>query len=89
MNTKALNFKLTEEEIREMKKVASVFQMTMTDLIREALKEYIERMKQDPYYRLTANIQEASPAESEEILSAIEHMSAEEMRIVHTEKLEF
>ena len=60
MATKALNFKMEEAEIQDMKNVASVFHMTLTELIKEATKDYIDKLKKDPYYRLTVNMQEAS-----------------------------
>ena len=41
MATKALNFKLEESEIMDMKQVAAVFNMTVTDLIKEAIKNPI------------------------------------------------
>lgn len=89
MANKALNFKLTEEEINDMKEVASVFHMTMTDLIKDAVKEYLAKMKQDPYYRLTANIPEASPEETREVLSAIEQLTDDDLSIVRSDTLEF
>ena len=89
MANKALNFKLTEEEINDMKEVVSVFHMTMTDLIKDAVKEYLAKMKQDPYYRLTANIPEASPEETREVLSAIEQLTDDDLSIVRSDTLEF
>ena len=81
MATKALNFKLEESEILAMKEVASVFNMSMTDLVRNGVREYIEELKKDPFYRLTANIQDADEAESAEILSAMEGMSDDDLTI--------
>ena len=88
MAIKALNFKLAEEEINDMKEVASVFHMTMTDLLKEAVKEYVSKMKQDPYYRLTANIEDASPEETAEVLSAIDRLTDDDLTIVRSETLE-
>lgn len=81
MAAKALNFKMDEAEILEMKEVASVFNMTVTDVVREAVKEYLAKMKMDPFYRLTANVQEASAEECAEIISEIEEMSDQELEI--------
>ena len=81
MSTKALNFKMEEEEILDMKKTASVFNMTVTDLIKQAVREYLDKLKKDPYYKLTANVQEASPEESSEILAEIDELSDDDLTI--------
>lgn len=85
MGNRALNFKMEEGEIKEMKEIASVFHMTMTDVIKAALREYMQKMKKDPYYRLTVNVQEASPEETDEILKEIEQMSDDDLTIVNSE----
>ncbi len=87
MAVKALNFKMEEEEVLAMKEVATVFNMTLTDAYREAAKEYVEKMKKDPFYRLTANVKNASPEETAEILDEIESMSDDDLAIAYTEKM--
>jgi hypothetical protein len=84
MATRALNFKMDEAEIMDMKEVAAVFNMSITDLVKNAVKEYVTELKKDPFYRLTANVQEASKEESEEILAAIEEMSDDDLTITST-----
>jgi hypothetical protein len=84
MATRALNFKMDEAEILDMKEVAGVFNMSITDLVKNAVKEYVTELKKDPFYRLTANVQEASEEESEEILAAIEEMSDDDLTITST-----
>ena len=81
MAIKAMNFKMEEEEILDIKKVASVFNITMTDIIKEGVREYVEKLKQDPFYKLTTNIQEASETESAEILGEIELLDDDELKI--------
>ena len=56
---------------------------TRLDLIEEyeALDVYIPTMKKDPLYKLTANVKEASKAESEEILSEIESLTDDDLEI--------
>lgn len=81
MGVKAMNFKMDEGEIRDMRQVAAVFNLTMTDIVREAVREYLEKMKKDPYYRLTVNVQEASEEESAEILDAIGELSDDDLMI--------
>ena len=81
MATKAINLKLEESRVMDMKQVASVFHMTMTDVINEALDAYLPKMKQDPFYKLTANVKDASKTETQEILSEIENLSDDDLEI--------
>lgn len=81
MASKAINLKLDEERIMDVKQVASVFHMTMTDVINEALDAYLPTMKADPFYRLTANVKDASESETAEILSEIEGLSDDDLEI--------
>lgn len=87
MALKAVNFKMDEMEITDMKQVASVFNMTLTDLIKDACKDYVDRMKKDPFYRLTVNVQDASEEETEEILQAIDSLSDDDLSIVSSKRI--
>ena len=84
MATKALNFKMDEADILDMKHVASVFNMSVTDLIKNAVREYLAELKSDPFYRLTVNVQDASDEESTEILAEIEGLSDDDLTIAST-----
>ena len=86
MATKALNFKLEESEIMDMKQVAAVFNMTVTDLIKEAIKEYKDKLKRDPFYQLTVNIQDASDEETAEILLEIDALSEDDLTITSSKR---
>ena len=81
MAVKAMNFKLDENRILDIKSVASVFNMTVTDVITEALSEYIQKMKQDPFYRLAVNVENASTEETEEILDEINSLTDDDLQI--------
>ena len=81
MAVKAMNFKLDEDRIFELKNVASIFNMTVTDVISEALSEYIQKLKKDPFYRLTVNVENASSEETEEILNEINGLSDDDLQI--------
>ena len=87
MSTKAMNFKMDENDILDMKQVASVFNMTVTDVIREAVRDYVGKMKKDPFYRLTVNVQEASAEETAEILDTIESLSDDDLTISSSERV--
>ena len=86
MATKALNFKMDEADIRDMKAVAGVFNMSVTDLIKNAIKQYLTELKSDPFYRLTVNVQDASEEETEEILSEIDGMKEDDLMIASTKR---
>ena len=87
MATKALNFKMDEADILDMKQVAAVFNMSITDLVKRAVSEYIAELKRDPFYRLTVNVEEASAEESEDILAEIEGLSDDDLTIAATERI--
>ena len=84
MATKALNFKMDEADINDMKKVAGVFNISVTDLVKQAVKEYIEELKNDPFYRLTVNVEDASTEETEEILAEIDRLKDDDLSITST-----
>ena len=86
MATKALNFKMDEADINDMKKVAGVFNISVTDLVKQAIKEYIEELKNDPFYRLTVNVEDASTEETEEILAEIDRMDDDDLSITSTRR---
>ncbi len=82
MARKAINFKMDEEEIAEMKKAAEVYGMTLTELLKNAVREYLNVLERGPCYRLTMNVEDASEEESVEILSRLENMDADDLKIV-------
>ncbi len=77
---------LSSEEIADMKKTASVFRMSPADFVRNAVREYIDQKKQEPFYRLTANVEEASPEESAEILALIDSMTDDDWETVRVDR---
>ncbi len=87
MATRAMNFKLDEKEIADMRSISTVFNMTMTDIVKEAVSEYISKLKSDPYYRLTMNVEDASEEESEEVLNAIDKLSADDLEIASVDHI--
>ena len=85
MAVKAVNFKMDEVEIADIRHVANVYRMTLTDFIKEAISEHLIKMKADPFYRLTANVEEADAAESEEILNVINGLEDDDLTIASIE----
>ena len=87
MATKALNFRMDEKEMLDLKKVASVFNISMTDLVKDAIKEHVAKLKKDPFYKLTANVEDASAEETEEVLEEIENMTDDDLSIVSVKRV--
>ena len=48
------------------------------------VKEYIEELKNDPFYRLTVNVEDASAEETGEILAEIDHLNDDDLCITST-----
>lgn len=88
MAVKALNFKMEERELAEMREVASVYHMTLTQLVKDAVDDYLQKLKADPFYKLTANVQEADAEESAEILQAVEALSDDDLIIAASERVQ-
>ncbi|WP_407398935.1 hypothetical protein [Anaerovibrio sp.] len=86
MASKVMNFKMDETEIMDMKKVAAIFNISVSDMIREAIKEHIGKLKKDPFYRLTVNVEDATPEENEEILAAIDSLAEDDLEIVSSKE---
>ena len=86
MATRVVNFKMDETEIRDIKQIAGVFNMSVTDLIKNAVREYLAELKNDPFYRLTANVQDASDEEAAEILNEIEGLTEDDLSIASTKR---
>lgn len=84
MAVKAMNIKLDENKILDVKSVASVFHMTMTEVITEALDEYLSKMKQDPFYKLTFNVQDASDEECAEVIDELNSLTDDDLLIEKT-----
>ena len=78
---------LSPNEISDMKNTALVFGMSAADFVRKAVREYVEQKKREPFYRLTANIEEADPEESAEILALIDSMTEDDHEVVRTDYL--
>ena len=84
----ALNFKMDETDINKVKEAAVVYNTTMTEIITEAVHEYLEKIQKDPFYRLSVNVMEASAEESADILGEIEELSDDDLMISSVKKFE-
>lgn len=84
----ALNFKMDEADINKVKEAAVVYNTTMTEIITDAVHEYLEKIQKDPFYRLSVNVMEASAEESADILGEIEGLSDDDLMISSVKKFE-
>ncbi len=92
MTMKALSFRTDEKQIADIKKAASMFQMSVAGLIREAVREYIDSRKtaqqrKEEFFRRLENVEEASPEESAEILAMIDSMTEDDMQVVRVDHI--
>ena len=85
MATKAVSLRLDEMQISDIKSVAEVYNKSFTDIIRDAVDEYLPKMKNDPIYILTMNVEEVDDEENKLLTEAIESMSVDDLEIVRTE----
>lgn len=87
MVERAVNFSIEENDIVILSKIASAYSVTVTELIKKVISEYLEKIKKNPFYRLTANVEEVSSEENSEILEMINNLSDEDLTISSVKKL--
>ena len=63
MAGRTISLRLDEKVFLDIKRVAAAFDMTLSDVIREALSQYLPQKKEDPDYKTTANATLASDEE--------------------------
>lgn len=88
MATKSISMRLDSNELEEAQKIAKIYNTTLTDIMKHALREYIDEKKKDPFYRLTANIPETTEEEGKEIFKELDEMSDDDLKIVRTDTFE-
>jgi hypothetical protein len=72
---------MDEDRLADIKSVAAVFHMSMTDVVMDALDEYLSKMKNDPFYRLTVNVEDASEEEMHEVLGELDALTDDDLQI--------
>lgn len=87
MGERAVNFSIEENDLVILSKIASAYSVTVTELIKKVISEYLEKIKKNPFYRLTANVEEVSSEENSEILEMINNLSDEDLTISSVKKL--
>ena len=68
---KAISLRLDEQTLQDIKKVSSIYNIPTSDLIRKGIKMILEAKKSEAYYRLTADIEETTQKETDEIIERL------------------
>ena len=87
MAKKTISIMMDETLILDLKQVSGVFNISVADLIKNAVKEYLSELKSDPFYRLTANVQDSSDEEASEILTEIDGSTDDDLSIAFTKRI--
>ena len=84
---KAISLRLDEQTLQDIKKVSSIYNIPTSDLIRKGIKMILEAKKSEAYYRLTADIEEATQKETDEIIERLNKYNDDELEIVEKESV--
>ncbi len=83
---KTMSVKLDENIISEIKKISSIFEISYSDFIRNAVEKAIAEKQKDFMYRMN-NVPYATEEEAEEIISALSELSDEDLQVARREKI--
>ncbi len=83
---KTMSVKLDEITISEIKKISSIFEISYSDFIREAVEKAIAEKQKDFMYRMS-NVPYATDEEEKEIMSALSKLSDDDLQVARVEKL--
>ena len=84
---KAISLRLDEQTLQDIKKVSSIYNIPASDLIRKGIKMILEAKKSEAYYRLTADIEETTQKETDEIIERLNKYNDDELEIVEKESV--
>ena len=84
---KAISLRLDEQTLQNIKKVSSIYNIPTSDLIRKGIKMILEAKKSEAYYRLTADIEETTQKENDEIIERLNKYNDDELEIVEKESV--
>ena len=76
---------LSHDEILYLQKVASACRLSTADFVRNIIREYIRNEEHEPVYSVVADIEEADPEESAEILALIDSMTEDDWETVRVD----
>ncbi len=81
-----MSVKFEDSVILELKKISSIFNISYSDFIRDAVKKAIEEKQSDFMYRMS-NVPYASEEEEKDIIMELSKVSNEDLKIVKTERI--
>ena len=84
---KAISLRLDEQTLQDIKKVSSIYNIPISDLIRKGIKMILEAKKSEAYYRLTADIEETTQKETDEIIERLNKYNDDELEIAEKESV--
>lgn len=84
---KAISLRLDEQTLQDIKKVSSIYNIPTSDLIRKGIKMILEAKKSEAYYRLTADIEEITQKETDEIIERLNKYNDDELEIAEKESV--
>lgn len=84
---KAISLRLDEQTLQDIKKVSSIYNIPTSDLIRKGIKMILEAKKSEAYYRLTADIEETTQKETDEIIERLNKYNDDELEIAEKESV--
>ncbi len=83
---KTMSVKLDENIVTEIKKISSIFGISYSDFIRNAVEKAIAEKQKDFMYRMS-NVPYATDEEEKEIMSALSELSDEDLQVSRVEKV--
>lgn len=81
-----MSVKLDESIIDEIKKISSMFKISYSDFIRNAVQKELEEKKKDFIYRLS-EVEYCSQEEEKEILDSLSKLSKDDLTMVKTDTI--
>lgn len=84
---KAISLRLDENMLQEIKEVSNIYNIPSSELIRKGIEMILKEKKSEAYYRLTANIQEATEEETKEIMDKLNSYTDKDLEIVEHESV--
>ena len=84
---KAISLRLDEQTLQDIKKVSSIYNIPISDLIRKGIKMILEAKISEAYYRLTADIEETTRKETDEIIERLNKYNDDDLEIAEKESV--
>jgi len=84
---KIMSFKLDENLILDIKRIAEVFNMSSSEFIRNAVKKEVEEKKNDFIVRMS-DVPYCDEKEEKELIEILKTLSDDDLKIIKRDKIE-